>query len=132
MQNTTTTKKISKREIFYFRQRLKNRIFQSIHAYFAKKAESEGLTKKELSERIDKDPAQITKWLSGVKNLELNTISDLLLGMGVELSHEIIPINDGHKQSYIKLIVNNEDFDEGIKPPIASATETPILKYVEA
>lgn len=88
MDNTSKTnvKRLTEREIFYFRQRNRNKIFQSIVAHFAEEAANNGLTKRELAHRLGKDPAQITRWFSGPGNWTLDTVSDLLLAMDRELS----------------------------------------------
>jgi hypothetical protein len=41
-----------------------------------------GGTKKEIADKIDKRPEQVTRWLTSPSNLELDTISDLALAMG--------------------------------------------------
>ena len=76
--------KLTDREIFYFRQRNRNKIFQTVVAHFADEA-ANGLTKSELARRLGKDPAQITRWFSGPGNWTLDTVSDLLLSMDCEL-----------------------------------------------
>lgn len=89
MENTLEIKAPARRDYVYFRQRQKNKVFQSVAAFFAKQAEERGLTKKELARLLDKDPAQITRWLSGPGNWELDTISDLLLAMGAEMDFDV-------------------------------------------
>lgn len=81
-----TTKKEAKelRDIYYFRKRLKNRIFSRLSAFFAEEAERTGITKRDLAARLNRNPSQITRWLSGPSNLTLDTLSDLLLAMDAE------------------------------------------------
>lgn len=43
MENTLGVERLSDKEIYYFRQRNKNRIYQAIVAYFADRAEIVGL-----------------------------------------------------------------------------------------
>lgn len=92
MASISGKRPLTAREIHYFRQRLKNRIFQSIVAFFADKAEKSGLTKKDVASSLGKDPAQITRWLSGPGNWTLDTVSDLLLAIDCELEFRIEPI----------------------------------------
>lgn len=92
MENTLGVERLSDKEIYYFRQRNKNRIYQAIVAYFADRAEIVGLTKSEVARKLGKDPAQITRWFSGPGNWTLDTISDLLLAMESELTCEILPM----------------------------------------
>jgi hypothetical protein len=94
MKNIVDSSKPSKRDIFLYRQRQKNEIFQAVVGYFAAQSEELGLTKKEIAHRLDKDPSQITRWFSEAGNWELDTISDLLIAMGAEMKHTIVPIKN--------------------------------------
>ena len=87
-------RRLADREIYYYRQRQKNRIFQSVVAFFAERAERYGLTKSAIADSLGKDRAQVTRWLSGPGNWELDTISDLLLAMGAEMDHNIVSLNE--------------------------------------
>lgn len=124
-----TSKKISSRDIFYFRQRQKNKVYQAVIAFFAKKAEEHGITKKDLAIRFDRDPAQITRWFSGPGNWTLDTISDLLLAMDAEMRHEILLFNLDEKkvennvvyarfgEGKSKLLTNNFSFQTNVDAP---------------
>ncbi len=92
MSSTLHNEKIPAKHIFYFRQRLKNKIFQSTLAYFSTAAKERNMTKKDLANLLNKDPAQITRWFHGPNNWTLDTLSDLLLAMDAELKHEIVPL----------------------------------------
>lgn len=93
MASTSDRRALTQREIFYFRQRLKNRLYQSVIALFADKAEKEGLTKRDLAISLGKDPAQITRLLAGPGNWTLDTVSDLLLAMDSELEQRVEPLS---------------------------------------
>lgn len=43
---------------------------------------------------LEKDPAQITRWLSAPSNFELDTLSDILLALGAEMEHRIVAIEE--------------------------------------
>lgn len=116
MDNISNNKEISSREIFYFRQRLKNKIFQSVLAYFNDSAKNEGLTKKDIARLLDKDPAQITRWFSGPNNWTLDTISDLLLAMDAEIEHEIIPLHDNKYQFTTLNVVKENSAEQAAYP----------------
>lgn len=90
MENTSKTGTLAKRDIFYFRQRQKNRVFADICAFFAEEAAKGHINKRKLAEKISCDPALITRWLSAPSNLTLDTISDLLLGLDAEMDHRIV------------------------------------------
>src|SRR5579862_2212032 len=90
---------INSDDIFYYRQRQKNRVFSAVVSLFSKLVEKEGLTKRELAFRLGKEPAQITRWFSGPSNLTLDTVSDLLLAMGSELDHNVVSVRQPVYQS---------------------------------
>jgi transcriptional regulator with XRE-family HTH domain len=95
MTNTITkTRRPTDREIFYFRQRQKNRVYQAILRHFSQQAESVGLTKSDIASALGKERSQISRWFAGPANLELDTISDLLLAMGAEMDHEIVGLDE--------------------------------------
>ena len=68
----------------YFRSRLSNKLHELIIDEFARLSETTGFTKAELARRIQKEPAQITRWLGTPSNWTLDTLSDLAVGMGCE------------------------------------------------
>jgi transcriptional regulator with XRE-family HTH domain len=97
MEGTSRIPQVSDRDIFYYRQRQKNRVFSKIAAYFAEEAERRGITKHDIAEALGRDPSQITRWLSAPSNLTLDTISDLLLALGAEMDHPICRFEDRAK-----------------------------------
>jgi len=66
----------------FFARRLKNKLHGEVLRCYLREKKENNLTKAELARRMDKDPAQINRWLAAPKNLELDTISELLLAMG--------------------------------------------------
>ncbi len=80
---------VSERDIYYYRQRAKNRIFELLTSFFAEEAERAGITKRDIAECLHRDPAQITRWLSSPSNLTIDTISDLLLSLGAEMDYTV-------------------------------------------
>lgn len=76
---------ISAKTRAFQRRRLQNRFHRFILKAFREQQRKNGLTQKQLAERIDSRPEQVNRWLSISGNLTLNTISDLLLGMAVDL-----------------------------------------------
>jgi transcriptional regulator with XRE-family HTH domain len=100
MVNTSKNDRPSRRDVAYYRQRQKNRVFSAIASFFAKEAAAGKISKKELANKLGKDPSQITRLLSGPSNLELDTISDILLAMGAEMDHYIVRFVDRLKPNY--------------------------------
>ncbi|MGD0288336.1 MAG: hypothetical protein ABSC63_01610 [Candidatus Binataceae bacterium] len=68
----------------YFRARLQSRLHQLVLAEFLRQ-EDRGLHQAELARRIGRKPEVVNRLLGAPGNWTLNTVSDLLLGMGVEL-----------------------------------------------
>jgi len=91
---------ISRRDRAYYRRRQQNRVFEAIVKLFAEEAERGAISKKKLAELLKKDPAQITRWLSAPTNLELDTISDILLAMGAEMDFQPVLFRDRAVQGW--------------------------------
>jgi hypothetical protein len=104
MENTSSNV-ISQRDIFYFRQRQRNRVFSKLAAFFANEAHHNGLTKKHIASVLKRDPSQITRWLSEPNNLTLDTISDILLALGSEMDYTIVKFNDRPKSNIIHPLI---------------------------
>ena len=83
-ENTSRMNPVSGRDLHYFRQRFKNRVFARLISFFVKEAEATGLPKADIAKRLQKDPAQVSRWMANPSNLTLETISDLLLAMDAE------------------------------------------------
>jgi hypothetical protein len=94
------TEALSRRDVAYYRRRNQTRLFAELAAFFASEAEAGRVTRKEIAQMLGKDPAQITRWLSSPSNLELDTVSDLLLTMGAEMDHRIVRFSDRPKANY--------------------------------
>ncbi len=105
MENTSKINLISRRDRAYYRRRQQNRVFEAIVKLFAEEAERGAISKKKLAEMLEKDPAQITRWLSAPTNLELDTISDILLAMGAEMDFQPVLFRDRAKPNYIHPVV---------------------------
>lgn len=96
------TEVIPTRAIFYFRSRLSNRLHSVVVKEFAK-LESQGLINKALlAKKIGKKPEQITRWLGSSGNWTIETLSDLLLGMGLEPSINLRRLDECNLDSYKK------------------------------
>ncbi|MEG2366180.1 MAG: helix-turn-helix transcriptional regulator [Alistipes sp.] len=48
--------------------------------------EAAGLSKKQFAEKLGKQPSEITKWLSGTHNFTSDTLSDISIVLGVEIT----------------------------------------------
>jgi hypothetical protein len=70
----------------YFRRHLRHELHELIVRAFDRQKQDPrmGLTKKKLAERIRKRPERITRLLGKPGNLRVDTLSDLLVGMGID------------------------------------------------
>jgi transcriptional regulator with XRE-family HTH domain len=109
MEHTSGTEPLAKRELYYYRQRQKNRVFADLCSFFAEEAAKGNVNKRKLAERLGCDPALITRWLSAPSNLTLDTISDILFALGAEMDHRIVPFADRS--------ASNADHPLTIEPP---------------
>lgn len=76
---------IPEEKLVYFRVRLKQRLYSFLLTKFEELEKKRDFTKAQLARRIGRGPDQISRWFGNPGNLELNTVSDLLLGMQKEL-----------------------------------------------
>ena len=70
-------------ELAYFGQSLRNRVNSILVARFIE-AQKLGLTKAELARRIGRPPEMVHRWLAAPRNLTLDTMCELLLGISGE------------------------------------------------
>lgn len=85
----------------YFRARLSNRIHEIVLTEFAVREREGCLTRAELARRIRRKPEQITRWMGSPGNWTLDTVSDLLLGMGLEPALSVQSITGTQTPSFI-------------------------------
>ena len=71
----------------YFSARTRGTMFEFIHQKLSE-AEGEGLTRKELANRIGKSPTRLSHILGSPGNWTIDTVSELLIGIAGE---EIVP-----------------------------------------
>jgi transcriptional regulator with XRE-family HTH domain len=70
--------KIPSWTLSYFRARLKQRV----HSLLIREFKKSGLSQADLGRRLDKEPAQLSRLLSGPGNLTLDSVSDFLFAIG--------------------------------------------------
>ena len=76
--------RVSPRALAYYHGRFRNALHDYVLKVFTRQQQELKLTRREMAHRIGKDPAQITKWLAAPGNWTLDTVSDLLIGMGID------------------------------------------------
>lgn len=121
MANSSRLSPVSDREIFYYRQRSKNRLFEALVEFFEEEADRRGVSKKDIAERLRRDPAQITRWLTTPSNLTLDTISDLLLSMDAEMDYSVVRFADRPSPNEMHPLVSR-----AINRPVSKETRAPV------
>ncbi len=102
MKSSTKIAPKSVREISYYRQRYRNRVFSKLVSFITEQAQRDHLSQKEIAEVLNKDPGQISRALSQPSNLTLDTISDFLLAFDAEAEPpEIISFKERRAPNYI-------------------------------
>ncbi len=76
-------KPIPQDKLVYFRERLRDRLHSAILTAFQERTKT-GFKQSDLADRIHKKRAQITRWFSAASNLTLDSISDLMVGLGMD------------------------------------------------
>lgn len=104
MENTSKVT-LKRRDRAYYQQRQRNRVFAAIVELFAEEAEKGRITKKSLADMLGKDPSQITRWLSVPSNLELDTISDILLAMDAEMDYRVVRLAERPRANYVHPLI---------------------------
>ena len=102
MKSSTVNVAKSVRDISYYRQRYRNRVFSKLVAWITEQAQQEHVTRKDVAERLKKDPGQISRLLSQPSNLTLDTISDLLLAFDAEAEPpDIVKFQDRRASNHL-------------------------------
>jgi hypothetical protein len=84
MQTDSHDKPISAADLGYERERLRNHIHQDVLRLFDDVAQKHGINRAIMARRLRKTPSQITRWLGAPGNWTVDTISDLMLAMGLD------------------------------------------------
>jgi len=83
---------MKRRDIYYYRHRQKLSMFQMVASHFAKLAENQGLTLKDLALKLKIEADEMVYLMSGPGHWDLDTLSDVLLAMDAEMKYEIVSI----------------------------------------
>src|SRR5258706_1057953 len=78
-------------KLAYFRTRFSLALHQLVLKRFME-LERSGFSRAELARRIGKKPEQITRWFGSPGNWELETVSDLLIGMASEPAVSLVDL----------------------------------------
>jgi DNA-binding phage protein len=83
----------------YFQEAFREDVHQQLLEGFEDLKASSSLTRMDLARKIGRRPEQLTRWLSAPNNLEMDTISDMALGMGLVPKIRFEPVRALFNQS---------------------------------
>lgn len=89
--------KIPAGNLYFYRERTRNRFQTAV----VEKLLDSGMSRKELAEATGHHPSTITRWLNGRGNVTLDSISDLLLALDLELEPAMCSIHGEDDQAEI-------------------------------
>jgi hypothetical protein len=113
MENTLKLSPVSDRDIYYYQRRNQNRLFEALTSFFAEEAERRGISKKDISDSIRRDPASITRMLSTPSNVTADTISNFLLSLEAEMDYRIVRFSERSPANEMHPLI-----ESGLKPKI--------------
>lgn len=122
MGNSSSLKKATRRDAAYYRQRQKNHVFSALVGFFQDEAQRRDITKKDWAEAMGKDPAQCTRWLTSPSNLELDTISDMLLPFEAEMEHRIVRFSEKPRRNSAHHLMRSTDAGAIVKSKSPTTT----------
>jgi len=135
MKSSTRNEPKTTRDLAYYRQRYRNRVFSKLVSFIAEQSERKKLTKKDIAERLNKDPGQISRLLNQPGNLTLDTISDLLLAFDAEAEPpEIILFEDRRPPNYMHPLIAralNVEIEDQLTTESSVAAEGKPLSFSE-
>ena len=116
MKSSTNIDPKPLRDIAYYQQRYRNRVFAKVVSFVSEQATKHQLTQKDIATKIRKDPAVLSRILGSPSNLTLDTISDVLLAFEAEAEPpEIVLFEDRRPANYMH-------------PLMAKALDDPVSK----
>lgn len=111
---------IPKTTVAFFCRNNQNRY----HSLILRLFKQSGLTQKTLANRLGKDTARINRLLSSASNLTINTITTLLLAMGVDL--------DDPSGAFITQLVGRTELDADSTPALGLQSTNNVRSIVDA
>lgn len=93
LDQALSEKEIKKFWLGYFQQKFREEVHEQLLELYDSVKSARGIARSDLAKKIGRRPEQVTRWLSSPTNLEIDTISDLALGLGVIPKLEFQPIS---------------------------------------
>jgi transcriptional regulator with XRE-family HTH domain len=73
--------------LIYFRERFRDKLHSAILEAFLTRAQEKNLKQQDLAARIHRTKGQISRWFNTPSNLTLDSISDLMVGLGMDFDN---------------------------------------------
>ncbi len=134
-------KPIPKDKLVYFRERLRHKLHATILDAFLERSRERGLKQSDLAVRIHRKRAQITRWFASTSNLTLDSISDLMAGLGMDfdsfpfspIEKTVVAPEQTRKQAKENAQIERirEKLMEEVLKPLLAAQGSSILKAPE-
>ena len=83
----------------YFKQRQRNRLYETVINVVEEAAQVDGVRRKDIADKIGINPSQVSRWLAGPSNWNIDSISDVLWAAGGELDYAFVRFVDRAKQN---------------------------------
>ena len=131
MENTSKLQPVSDRDLAYGLRRNQNRLFEALTSFFAEEAERRGITKKDISEAIRRDPATITRLLSTPSNVTSDTISAFLLSLGAEMDYRVVRFSERAKANEMHPLIARglAEREQTPRVKVENKTQPPKAKF---
>jgi transcriptional regulator with XRE-family HTH domain len=95
--------------------RNRNIVYDVVVEAIEKAAAEDGVTQKQIAERIGRKPPQVSNWLSGPGNWTLDTVSHLLRGIGATMEYTVVFDQDRRRSNI---------FNSASSIPLSALTQT--------
>jgi len=73
---------------------------------------AKGWSKSEFAQKVNKNPSEITKWLSGTQNFTIDTLAEIGVVLNMPVAELFIPTQDHHQT---QVVINVRDIQQSIR-----------------
>jgi len=107
MPNTSGTDALPARDLAYFSQRFRHRVFAVLVSRFAALAEQGMISKTALARKIGKDQGQVTRLLAMPSNMTIDTVSELALALGCEADIVLHGLDERNTDNFVHPLMDD-------------------------
>lgn len=73
-----------------------------------------GLSKSEFAEKVNKNPSEITKWLSGTQNFTIDTLAEIGVALNIPVAELFEPKRE-HVTNRVQVVINVKEVQQSIR-----------------